>query len=335
VDGSPYAQVGIRGFGNGSQIDNPEKPNVRFKFDKYDPEGMGPEGQKAFRLKAAGQDVTFLREPLAGALLRSVGGSAPRFSWAHLTVNGMDYGPYILMESVDKRYFHNAFGNNDGEKFETVYGCVGLDCPAAGCSALAKAYQGDPGDTLHMVDIAQNIATATDATLPAVLDNRLYLDEFLADYAVDALLSNLDGLASAGQNYTLYADEKTARLHFIGTGTDLTFGNWSAWYDLTAPWGKPNSWCGTRQDQLYLRIWAVPALKDKLFAKFRALQCGLFRDTTILPLIDSYQKALGPYLYNAPKGIASKSQIDQGYTSVKNYIVKRQQTLADLLGPCN
>ncbi len=336
LDGIPYATVGIHGFGNGSQIDNPSKPNMRFKFDKYNLEGMGPEGQKAFRLKASGQDPTYLREPIAGALLRSIGGDAPRFSWAHVVVNGTDMGPYLLQESIDKRYFHNTFGNNDGGKFETVYGCLGFDCPAAGgCAALKSAYVGDPGDPQVIVDAAQAITNATEDQFPAVLDQYVYTDELLADYAVDALLSNIDGFASAGQNFTFYADEMTKKFHLIATGTDLTFGNFGKpWYELMTPWGPPNSWCKNRADQLYQRIWAHPVLKQKLLAKFQALQCGLFRDTTLLPLIDSYHNALKPFIYNEPKGIYTPKQVDAYYTSVEDYVTKRQTTLSDLLGPC-
>jgi hypothetical protein len=335
MDGFVYKNVGIHGFGNGSQLDNPSKPNVRVKFDEIVSGATGPEGEKAFRLKASGQDPTYVREPLAGAMLRAIGGTAPRFSWAHVTVNGEDFGPYIVQETVDKRLFHNAFGNNDGPKIETVYGCYGIDCPASGCGALKDAYTANPGDPQLVVDVAQAITDATNDQLSAVLDQYFYTDELLADYAVDAVLSNLDGFAAAGQNFTIYADEKTTKFHLIATGVDLTFGNMKdAWYDLFAPWGAPNSWCPERTDQLYQRIWQTPALQAKLFAKFQALQCGLFKDTTLLPLIASYHKALKPYIDNEPKGIYTPSQVDDYYVALAQYVAKRQKTLGDLLGSC-
>ena len=224
--------------------------------------------------------------------------------------------------------------NNDGGKFETVYGCLGLDCPTGGCTVLKTAYAGDPGDTQLIVDIAQAITDATNDQLPAVLDQYTYTDELVADYAVDALISNIDGFASAGQNFTFYADELTKRLHLIATGTDLTFGNFGAWYDLLAPWGKPNSWCGTRTDKLYQRIWQTPALQAKLFAKFRALQCGLFKEQTLLPLVASYHTALKPFTDNEPVGLYTPKQVDGYYAALASYITKRQKTLSDLLGPC-
>ncbi|MBI5608200.1 MAG: CotH kinase family protein [Deltaproteobacteria bacterium] len=334
VDGVAYGEAGIHGFGNGSQIDNPQKPNVRIKFDHYTDTNIGPEGEKAFRLKASGQDDTFLRELLAGALLREAGGNAPRMGWARLWVNGKDFGPYQLQEAVDKRYFKYAFGNNDGDKFVQEYGCLGFDCPAKGCDGLAKAWSGDPGDTQVIVDLAKAVTAAADADLKQVLGDYFYLGELLADYAVDALLSNIDGLASAGQNFTAYADEKTKRLHIIATGTDLTFGGFGAWYDLQTPWGSPNAWCPTRADQIYTRIWQVPDLKSKLLTKLRNLQCGMFHQDKLLPLIASYKAVLKPMLTSDPVAKQSPGQVEAAYGSLTSYIKKRQQTLVDLLGAC-
>ena len=336
VDGISYTSVGIHGFGNGSQIENPGKPNIKLKFDKYVAEGWGPENQRSFRLKASGQDPTYLREPIAGAMLRSVGGAAPRFSWALVTVNGVEYGPYLLQETVDKRFFHNTFGNNDGAKLTTTSGCYGIDCgTVTDCATLKTKFEADPGDPQQIVDLASLIATATEAQLPDLLANHFYLDELLADYAVDAAISNLDGFASAAQNFTFYVDELTGRFHLIAQGTDLTFGMFgNAWYELATPWGPPNSWCKARKDPLYTRIWNSPVLRPQLLAKLRGLQCGLLRDTTLLPLVASYHKALKPYIDNEPKGIYSPKQVDDFYVKLEKYVTARQKTLSDLLQPC-
>ena len=334
VDGITYKNLGIKGFGNGSQLDNPAKPNIRLKFDQFDNNGIGPQGEKAFRLKAAGQDPTFIREPVAGAMLRAVGGQAPLFSWAHVTVNGEDFGPYLLQESVDKRYFHNHFGNNDGIKYDVTIGCGGINCPGGNCAAVASRFTASAGDTQPLVGLAYAVATATDADLPAVLDQYFVLDELLADYAVDATLSNLDGYASSAQNFTYYADEKTHKLHLIATGTDLTFGYFGdAWYALATPWGPPDTWC-TRVDDVYLRIWNHPVLRAKLLEKFAALQCGLFAESTLGLVVDSYQKALAPWVVNEPKGIYTPAQTASYYKAMRTYIHKRQATLSDLLGTC-
>lgn len=342
-DGIPYTNLAIKGFGNGSQLENPKKPNIRIKFDHFDPNLTGPEKEHAFRLKASGQDPTFLREPISSSLVRSLGGHAPRFSWATVKVNGEDYGPYQLQESVDKRMYSHDFGNNDGNSYQTLIACVGLDCAPGKCDVLKSTYVGEPGiatgtaDGHELAEIGQAIATSTPETLPAVLAEKLGLDGFLSDYAVEAVLSDLDGLAAAGQNFTFYIDEKSAKLHIVRTGSDLTFGNLgNAFYDLSAPWGLPNSWCPKRADQLYLKIANSPPLKQQLDAKFRALQCGIFKNTTLVPITQQYQAALKPWIYKDPKGLynGKDNELDAAYLKLRNYVEKRQKTLLDRLGPC-
>ena len=335
VDGVDYTDIGIRGFGNGSQILNPGKPNIRIKFDQFTVDGSGPEGEHSFRLKAAGQDATFLREPIAYDLNRAIGGHAPRWSWAHVTVNGVDYGFYQLFEHVDKRMFKALFGNNDGNKYEAAVGCVGLNCPWGSCDKIPNAYTLDPGDGSELVALAKAVTNATDEQFEANISELINLDALLADYATDAMLSNLDGLASSGQNFTFYVNTATAKIEIISSGEDLTFGNFGdAWYDLLAPWGAPNSWCKGRIDWMFKRITQTPTLKAKYLDKLRQLQCGPLSTKTLLPLVDAYAGLIHSLVYNDPKGLMKAADLDNGYAALEAYIAQRADALQTLLGPC-
>ncbi len=334
-DGVAYGQLAVRGFGNGSQIDNPSKPNIRVKFDHLIAEGVGPGGQKSVRLKASGQDPTFLREPLAYELSRSIGGHAPRTSWARVLVNGEDYGFYQVAEHADKRMFKTLFGNNDGNKYQSLEACLGLDCPPWGCDALKASYKGDPGDGAELSALAKAVTATTADTLLPELQKRVGLGPLLANYATDAVLSNLDGLASAGQNFTLYVDAKTLLIEVIAGGADLTFGNFKdAFYPLESPWGTPNGWCADRVDHLYQRIWQAPKTQALLFEKFRALQCGGFAADKLLARIDSLRALIKAQVYADPKGMNDAALLDAEYGKLKAYVTKRQTTLSALLGPC-
>ncbi len=335
-DGVTKLTVGVKGFGNGSQTANPAKPNIHIKYDQFLDTGIGPEGQKSFRLKASGQDPTFLREPLAGELIQSIGGYAPRWSWAHVVVNGADYGLYQLQETVDKRLFKNRFANNDGNKYESHGGCNGLNCPVSGCANLGTFYVGDPGDGSEIVALAEAVSAAAPADLLTILQAHIDVPALLADYACDAVLSNLDGLVSSGQNFTLYAQQGSHLLEVIATGQDLTFGNFKdAFYPLASPWGIPNGWCGLQhQDLLFSRVWTGAQTAPLLQAKLRDLQCGPFVQETILSRIKELAQIIHDGVYNDPKGIHTPQQIDVSYAQMQAYVVSRQKTLLDLLGPC-
>jgi len=335
IDDVAFPNIGIRGYGNGSQITNPEKPNIRLKFDQFSFAGIGPAGEQSLRLKSAGQDATFLREPIAYELVRSVGGYAPRWSWALVTVNGVNYGIYQLIESVDKRLFKAVFGNNDGHKYESTIGCIGLNCPWGDCKKIPKAYKLDPGDGSELVALATAITTVTDEQFEVTVGGIINLDGLLAAYANDAVLSNIDGLASSGQNFTFYVNEATGKIEIIQTGMDLTFGNFGdAWYDFLAPWGPPNSWCPGRIDWMFKRITQIPALKDKLLAKMRALQCGAFGAGKLVPVLAAYQELLNKFVYKDPLSPYSADKLDQKYESLSEYVTLRTDALKVLLGPC-
>lgn len=333
-DGTTYANVGVRGFGNGSQLENPAKPNIRLKWDEFIPGADGPEKLKSLRLKASGQDATFLREPLVFDLVRAIGGYAPRWSWARVRVNGVNYGFYQVFEHTDKRMFNALFGNTDGEKYETSEGCFGLDCPPWGCSALKSNYEGDPGDGSKLATLAAAVAASNEGNLLAELQAHIDVGALLANYATDAVVSNIDGLAAAGQNFTFYINTGTTLVEIIAGGADLTFGNFDAWYAFDAPWGSPNAWCPGRVDQLYQRLWTAAATKTLLLEKFRALQCGPFRAETLVARIDKFRLLIKAEVYADPKGIFSPGQLDVAYATLKDYVLKRQDTLVALLGPC-
>jgi hypothetical protein len=333
-DGAAYADVGVRGFGNGSQLLNPAKPNIRLKWDEFIPGADGPENIKSLRLKASGQDATFLREPLVFDLVRAVGGHAPRWSWARVRVNGVNYGIYQAFENADKRMFQSLFGNTDGHKYQTSEGCFGLDCPPWGCSALKSNYKGDPGDGSELVELAAAVAGSNDGNLLAELQPRIDVGALLANYATDAVVSNIDGLAASGQNFTFYVNTGTTLVEIIAGGTDLTLGNFDAWYAFDSPWGLPNSWCPGRVDQLYQRLWTAAATKTLLLEKFRALQCGAFRSDTLVLKIDKLRLLIKADVYADPKGVFSAGQLDLAFATLKAYVLGRQDALVALLGPC-
>lgn len=332
-DGKALGKVAIRGFGKGSQINNPAKANIRVKWDVFDPKGEGPEGLHSVRLKASGQDRSWQREPLVYDLIRDLGGHAPRWSWARIAVNGVDHGLYQVIEQADKRMYKHLFGHDDGNEYEPKEGCHGLQCPKQGCAALTKIYAGEPGDRGAIVALASAL-TRSDAELLAVLDKTVDLESLVAAYVVDSAVSNIDGLAAGGQNFRLYQHEVTGRLHLIASGPDLSFGKFGAWYELLTPWGKPNSWCPDRVDLMLQRLWQMPATKLLLTKTFKKLQCDLFTTTKLGARIDALAELLYAEATSDPKVIHTPDQHAQEVASVRGYVVMRQATLATQFGKC-
>lgn len=334
IDQKPYANAAFKNFGVGSQVLNPEKANVRIKFDEYNPDLKGPEGLHNLRLKAAGQDPTFLREQLANDLVRAAGGLAPRWTWAQLTVNGEVYGLYIAFEHTDKQMYDRLFDSKDGNEYDPIGGCLGLNCPAKGCAGIKSYYGSDPGDYQTLIQLASAIADSSDEDLLAKVSPLVEVEGLLALYAVEAVVSNYDGLVAAGHNFRTYQDPKTGKLNFIGRSMDLSLGIWEGMYPLQTPWGTPNTWCKNRNDLFYSRAWKVPAVKDKLMTKFRALQCGAFKPAPLKTWLRDMRSRIAPLRLAEPKPTFKPAEEEVSYLLLEKYIDDRGKQLDALLGHC-
>jgi spore coat protein CotH len=330
-DGEKFENVGARVFGDGSMQTNPKKPNVRIKFNQFTQGFDGPENVHNLRLKASGADPTFLREPLFYHLLNESGATAPRFSFARVTINGESYGLYQILEHADGRMFKHAFGNETGNDYEAINACVGLVCPTADCSTLQQSFQVEKGDFSDLRALALAMKTTPDAQLEATISQYADLDALLAVYAAEGIAADYDGVSASGTNFEVYNDEATGKLHVIRGGADGTF---YVKYALFQPWGAPNVWCGDREEEFFKRMLAVPSLKAKLEAKYREMHCGVFDRLTVLAWLEQYAAPLKAEIANDAKTIIPASDMDGHLYELKNWIVQRDLELKQVFGSC-
>lgn len=334
IDGVVYPQVGVRPFGYGSNFYNPAKPNMRLTFDHYVKGANGPAKLENLRLKASGQDRTYLRQPINQTLVQLAGGNAPRWGWARVWVNDKPYGIYQVFEQVDKHFFKFNFGDEDGNNYAPSPICYGLNCPSGGCDTLASKYKKDPGDGKEIAALAKLAASEPDATFHEKAAKMANLEGLLGQYAVEAIISDYDSLAAAGNNYEIYVDQSKGLMHFVPAGMDLTLGRGNGFYDVNKPWGPPNGWCKGRQDNFYLKVLKVPTLKKMLWGKFESLHCGPFSDKVLIDFIDKMHALIGPDMINDPKGVASKQVIDNEMKVLRSYVTKRNAYLEKDVVPC-
>jgi formylglycine-generating enzyme required for sulfatase activity len=118
--------VGVRIHGGGSRITSP-RPGFRLYFRrKYGPRELppgilfGPQAQPVRRLvvhddaRRDSDGMTWhLVNPLAYDIAKAAGAIAPETQPARLFVNGEYYGPYVLTERFDERYFAAHWGYDD------------------------------------------------------------------------------------------------------------------------------------------------------------------------------------------------------------------------------
>jgi len=232
-----YRDVGLRFKGHSSfRGAGPESLRKPYKidFDRF-VDNQSFHGFRKLNFSNAFKDPSLLREKLAYDLFAKAEVAAPRASFAkiYLTVEGRldnEYvGLYTMVEQVDSVFLQDRFGNSQGllVKVETVE-----DLPYRGdnWAAYSRDFElerGDTSDTVALIQFLKFLHQASDEQFAAEIEQRLNVEGFLAQLAVNTLLSNLDSYAGTGHNFYLYRNPTTGRFEFIPWDLNEAFGNFA------------------------------------------------------------------------------------------------------------
>jgi hypothetical protein len=254
LDGMPYADVGVRlkaYVGSSRTID--QKCGFKIDLNRYLP-GQEWKGLAKLTLNNMVQDNTYVHEYLAYTLWRAAGVPAPRVGYARVFVNGVDYGLYLVIESVDQSFLSQWYSDTSGPLYEGAYGVDLYDGYEASFDYDQGPDSDDRSDLTAVIDILDG--EATDDAI-AELETHVDLDEVLTNMAVEGLILHWDGYTTAN-NYRLYHDPVTDKFQIIPWGADQTFltlyyGPWSGRGRLFT-FCLANRACAARYDQKLLDV---------------------------------------------------------------------------------
>ncbi len=122
IDGENLGTVGIRPKGNSSLSQVASDPDgVRFsykiKFDQYT-SGNSWGGLDKLVLNNMHADPTYMKEYLSYELLEKMGIAVPLYRFAHITVNGEEWGLYLALEPLEEDYLERNFGYDYGNLYK-------------------------------------------------------------------------------------------------------------------------------------------------------------------------------------------------------------------------
>jgi hypothetical protein len=157
-------------------------------------------GLKGFTLNSMVDDPTLMRETLGYRIFREAGIPALRSGYARVSVNGADYGLYVVLERYDDEFVEEHF-----DTWAHVYeGSADLD--ASNLEAgLIEMDEGDPPDTDIDALIEVLDQTPTNEYWVGTVGAYLDLDRFTTLWAVENYIGHFDGYAQAGNNYYLHS----------------------------------------------------------------------------------------------------------------------------------
>ena len=122
INGTTYNNVAIRPKGNSSlsQIamdDTTDRYSFKIKFDEY-VDGQTLDGLSKLVLNNHTADATYMKEYLSYKLLDSLGVPTPECAYAHITVNGEEWGLYLAVEPIEEEFIARNYGSTDGNLYK-------------------------------------------------------------------------------------------------------------------------------------------------------------------------------------------------------------------------
>lgn len=228
VDGVPQGQslgeVGIRLKGGlGSFRPLSKKAAFKIKFDEY-VDDQTFFGLERLTLNNMVQDPSMVHETLTYEMARALGLPASRTGYAFVRLNGLTYGLYLNVETLDEVSLPRWFGST-GHLYEAD--APGVDVGPGG----AGDFEVDEGDDEDLSDLEALIVAANAEAgdwsdgMAAVAD----LDQMAGQWAVERYVGHWDGYT--GQAEPPHLTPNNYYLHSDGAGVFRML-----------PWGTDQTW---------------------------------------------------------------------------------------------
>ena len=216
----PWAvEVRLKGrWGSGVGFDGKAAFKIKFPNSRERVSGI-----KKLTLNNMVQDRSYITETISYELFRGMEVPAPRTGYAVVSVNGMDYGLHLNVETPDDRMFERWLPS-EGTKhlYEGSYGC---------CYNWHNPYddnhfdvdEGDPVDRSDLVALINTLNLEGLAWRKA-MEKIADLRELTAMWAVELYVGHWDGYAWTVNNYFVHNTIRN-RITMHPWGLDQTLGN--------------------------------------------------------------------------------------------------------------
>ena len=169
INGTTYNNVAIRPKGNSSlsQLvtdDTTDRYSFKIKFDEY-VDGQTLDGLSKLVLNNNMSDATYMKEYLSYKLLASLGVPTPECAYAHITINGEEWGLYLAVEPIEEEFIARNYGSTDGNLYK----------PESDSVAVGENKNTDDTDNnktnLNQTDVNESQNTSDNTQVPSDINN--------------------------------------------------------------------------------------------------------------------------------------------------------------------
>ena len=212
------------------------KPALKLKFSSNEDAIEDLIGTQYITLNNCIQDPSYIRQPLGYFLFKQAGLPYSRCNFARVYVNDTDYGVYLNIEPIKKRYIQNNFNDNDNGNLYEIE--EGEDFTQSIMAADRISFEGFSkySDKKDLELAAMEISDNGLAGMAKVIDT----NQFLRFFAMEVLLKHWDGYTNKLNNTYVYNDVEAVE---TPTVADVKF--------KFIPWGLDRILQETEKFQLY------------------------------------------------------------------------------------
>ncbi len=311
IDGTKVGKVAIRKKGFVGSLDV-NRPSLKIQIDKFDKDKLFAEVD-TLTLNNNKQDASRVHQLIGYQFFRASGQPASYCNLALLSVNGRSLGIYSNVESLDKHLFRRAFKSAKG----TLYEGTICDFHANSLDRFERKF-----GSKKSIETIKAASIALDAGNNSLLDQlgrHLDLDRFYRYWAAEVLVGHWDGYVSNKNNYFVYFDSKSERLHFLPWGLDQLATDRNMFW--RRDFDPPKS---IKADAaIPRRLYKNEEAKKQYFAAMQSLLTEVWDENKLIKQIDDLQAMIKPH--RIEKGFWSGRHA----SSFQKFISRRRAEILD------
>ena len=285
IDGVVFPKVGLRKKGFiGSQSHT--RPSLKIKLNHTDKKGE-IEGLTNLTLNNNQQDGSQLSQFIGYSLFNAIGSPAPRCAYAKVTVNGRNLGVYSHVESARKPLLKRAFGNDKGLLYEgTVVDFY---------KEWENSFEHKRGDDTRGREKIKTLidVLADDQVTEKVIAEHVDLDSFYRFWVTEGLLGFWDGYSGNNNNFFVYLNPETDKLHFLPWGADALFTKFSM-LDFRRNSGAPIS--VKTQGLVAYKLYQLEAGRERYAKTMMKILENHWNEDKLIAEVDRISALIEPHL---------------------------------------
>ena len=327
INGKLFRDAGVRYRGSSSYSKIPagsEKQPYKVKLDAFVAD-QDYQGYATLNLNNNFMDPTWIRETVGYYVFRQFM-PAPKSNYARLTINNLDYGPFVNTQQMNKAFMREWFPSDDGnrykplENFAQQANLAYLGATSAPYTASYEIKNANPPSPWADLIAFTNALNNSGANLESVLPRFVDVDNALRMNAVDVTLLRLDAyVGGVSHNYFMYHDEVHDRFQFMPWDMNNSFGGFhDGAKTLAALTGLSLYYRSTSTSKvvrpLQSKLLQVPAWRSRYVAHCR--EASRWLDwANLKPVIDRFQRVVASAAASDPKRLYPHSHF-----SSKSYL---------------